>query len=56
MKRLLISAIALIISYNAVFAKEAYKRSDLPVEERVADLLQRMTLTEKIGQLRSPMG
>jgi beta-glucosidase len=56
MKRLLISAIALIISYNAVLAKEAYKRSDLPVEERVADLLQRMTLTEKIGQLRSPMG
>lgn len=28
-----------------------YRRADLPVEERVADLLARMTLEEKIGQL-----
>ncbi|HEX2861342.1 MAG TPA: glycoside hydrolase family 3 N-terminal domain-containing protein, partial [Lacunisphaera sp.] len=28
-----------------------YRRSDLPVEERIADLLGRMTLTEKIDQL-----
>lgn len=29
-----------------------YKNADLPVEERVEDLLQRMTLEEKIAQIR----
>ena len=29
----------------------AYKRADLPVEERAADLLANMTLAEKIGQM-----
>ena len=29
----------------------AYRRADLPVEERVADLLANMTLAEKIGQM-----
>jgi hypothetical protein len=29
----------------------AYKRADLPIEERVADLLATMTLAEKIGQM-----
>jgi beta-glucosidase len=28
-----------------------YKQADLPIEERVADLLARMTLAEKIGQM-----
>ena len=28
-----------------------YKNPSLPVEERVADLLDRMTLEEKVGQL-----
>src|SRR2546430_2434000 len=30
---------------------EPYRRSDLSIEERVADLLSRMTLEEKIDQL-----
>ena len=33
-----------------------YKQADAPVEERVADLLARMTPAEKAGQLLSPMG
>lgn len=35
--------------------KEAYLDSDMPIEERVEDLLSRMTLEEKIGQLKARM-
>ena len=31
--------------------KEPYKNKDLDIEERVEDLLSRMTIREKIGQL-----
>lgn len=43
--------------YNGVFAKEnipPYKNPKLPIEKRVADLLSRMTLEEKIGQMVQP--
>ena len=33
-----------------------YKQATRPVDERVADLLSRMTLVEKIAQLRCPLG
>lgn len=33
-----------------------YKQSSRPIEERVADLLSRMTIEEKIAQLRCPLG
>lgn len=33
-----------------------YKQATRPVDERVADLLSRMTLEEKIAQLRCPLG
>lgn len=33
-----------------------YKNPDLPVEARVADLLSRMTVEEKVGQLLCPLG
>ncbi len=33
-----------------------YKNPSLPVEERVSDLLHRMTVEEKIGQLCCPLG
>lgn len=33
-----------------------YKNQSLPVEERVKDLLARMTLEEKVGQLLCPLG
>src|ERR1700738_2311659 len=32
-------------------ARPAYKRADLPVDDRVGDLLGRMTLEEKVRQL-----
>jgi len=34
----------------------AYKNSDLPTEQRIDDLIQRMTPEEKIGQLATPLG
>ena len=37
----------------ASFAQQAlYKQSSAPIEQRVSDLLQRMTLEEKIAQIR----
>jgi len=36
--------------------KEAYLNSSLPIDTRVEDLLSRMTLAEKIGQLNMPCG
>lgn len=33
-----------------------YKQADAPVEDRVNDLLDRMTLEEKVGQLCCPLG
>lgn len=35
---------------------EAYKNPQLPVEQRVANLLSRMTVEEKVGQLLCPLG
>ena len=37
-------------------AKPAYLNPRLPIEDRVADLLSRMTLEEKVGQLETPLG
>lgn len=36
--------------------KPPYKQADLPVERRIEDLLERMTVREKVGQLLCPMG
>lgn len=33
-----------------------YKQADAPIEDRVSDLLQHMTLEEKVGQLCCPLG
>ena len=46
-----ISALALLCLQNAAYAESDYKNKDLPVETRVADLLSKMTLDEKIMQL-----
>jgi len=37
-------------------AQPAYKRAELPIKMRVADLLSRMTLDEKVGQLNQLSG
>ena len=36
--------------------KPLYRDASAPVEVRVRDLLGRMTLEEKVGQLRCPLG
>lgn len=36
--------------------KPLYKQANAPVEERVKDLLGRMTLEEKVGQICCPLG
>lgn len=49
--------IVLFLFQTAVFAQDipAYKNASLPVEDRIADLLPRMTLEEKVAQLTSTM-
>ena len=41
---------------SAQQAKPIYKNNQYSVEERTQDLLNRMTLDEKLGQLLCPMG
>jgi hypothetical protein len=47
----------LLLLQAAVTAQEipAYKNKGLPVEDRVNDLVPRMTLEEKVAQLTSTM-
>ena len=47
----LLAAAALMPGEAASKPKEVYRDSSAPVEQRVTDLLSRMTLDEKIGQL-----
>ena len=49
---LLVAAVA-FTSYAAV---PLYKQANAPIEDRVNDLLGRMTIEEKIAQLRCPLG
>lgn len=37
-------------------AQLLYKQASAPIDQRVSDLLSRMTLTEKVGQLCCPLG
>lgn len=57
-KSLLLTAMMTGVSYS--FAQQlptvAYKNPTLPVKTRVTDLLSRMTLQEKVGQLLCPLG
>lgn len=52
MKRILFAIILTLWGITAEAQKMPYKDPNLPITERVADLLGRMTLAEKIGQLR----
>ena len=57
MKRILLSVMVCSMALNLSAAKKTktqfpYQNPQLPVEERVNDLIGRMTLEEKVGQLR----
>ena len=41
---------------QTIVNQPVYKQASRPVEERVADLLARMTVEEKVAQLRCPLG
>ena len=59
MKFLKIWGISLCLcSFAAVSAKQVlpYKNPKLPIAERVEDLLHRMTLEEKVGQIQCALG
>lgn len=52
--------VVVLNTFTVLFAQQSrgfpYKNPTLPVETRVADLLSRMTLEEKVGQLLCPLG
>src|SRR5262245_8167191 len=50
---LLAAGIALVATFGAAAQPERYKDPRAPIDERVADLLARMTLEEKVAQLVS---
>lgn len=56
MKRHLILVGLFILSAGSISAQSRYKDTSAPTEERVNDLLRRMTPTEKVGQLCCPLG
>ena len=58
MKSILITTTAcLFMSVAPVMAQQPlYKQASAPVEERIDDLLGRMTLEEKVGQICCPLG
>ena len=56
MKKIHLAMLLLSCSLTANAQKPIYKDASQPVEARVADLLSRMTLDEKIGQVRCPPG
>ena len=49
--------VALLIGAGQAMAqKPLYKQANAPIEERIKDLMERMTIEEKVGQLCCPMG
>lgn len=49
-------SLAALTTLTVSAVEPAYRNADLPVEERVSDLLGRMTVEEKIGQLEQITG
>lgn len=58
MKKGIISGLVLVALFTTVQAqpKLPYKEATLPVEQRIQDLLARMTTAEKVGQISTPLG
>lgn len=59
-KQYLYFLLTMIGVFPSLFAQQLsgfpYKNPALPVEARIVDLLSRMTLEEKVGQLLCPLG
>ena len=48
---------ALLLGTGQAMAQQPlYKQANAPIEERIKDLMERMTVEEKVGQLCCPMG
>ena len=48
---------ALLLGAGQAMAQQPlYKQANAPIEERIKDLIERMTVEEKVGQLCCPMG
>lgn len=56
MKRHLLFSVSFFLLFGPIVYSQKYKDATLSVEERTQDLLSRMTLEEKIGQLLCPLG
>ena len=55
-RKIVILILAFCFLSSAQAQQAAYKNASLSAEERTKDLLKRMTLEEKVGQLLCPMG
>jgi beta-glucosidase len=51
---LLLTAMLLTVNKTSYCQQPAYRDPSLPVEQRIADLISRMTLEEKVGQMNIP--
>ena len=52
----LLFSLGITVASYARTEKGAFLDANLPTEQRVADLLSRMTVEEKVGQLLCPLG
>lgn len=52
MKKHILSIAAFLLCVGSISATPKYKKQSVPVEQRVEDLLKRMTLEEKIAQMQ----
>lgn len=52
----LFTAALLLCAGQAVAQQPLYKQANAPIEERIKDLMERMTVEEKVGQLCCPLG
>lgn len=56
MRKTLLLIAACCLQGMTIAQEPVYRQASAPIEERVSDLLERMTLEEKIGQICCPLG